>query len=86
MSSSSDREKILLGLSRKLGYELDEDFRRAGNKLKDNLIRDFDKEMALVEVFVDRNDLTEAAYHRVLAYAIHNTLRDLDVTAVLALA
>ena len=46
MSSSSEREKILLDLSRKLGYELDEDFRRAGNKLKDVLIRDFDREVA----------------------------------------
>jgi hypothetical protein len=60
-------------------YELDEDFRRAGNKLKDILIRDFDKEMALADIFVDRNDLTEAAYYRALAYAIHNTLRDLEM-------
>ena len=78
MSSSSEREGRLESLSRKLGYELDEDFRRAGNKLKDILTRDFDKEMALADVFVDRNDLTEAAYHRALAYAIHNTLRDLE--------
>jgi hypothetical protein len=35
--------------------------------------------MALAEVFVDRNDLIEAAYHRALAYAIHNTLRDLEM-------
>ena len=67
MSSSSEREERLENLSRKLGYELDEDFRRAGNKLKDILIRDFDKEMALADIFVDRNDLTEAAYHRALA-------------------
>ena len=79
MSSSSEREGRLESLSRKLGYELDKDFRRAGNKLKDILIRDFDKEMALADVFVDRNDLTEAAYHRALAYAIHNTLRDLEM-------
>jgi len=43
------------------------------------LIRDFDREMALAEVFADRNDLIEAAYHRALAYAIHNTLRDLEM-------
>jgi len=79
MSSSSEREGRLESLSRKLGYELDEDFRRAGNKLKDILIRDFDKEMALADIFVDRNDLTEAACHRALAYAIHNTLRDLEM-------
>lgn len=79
MSSSSEREGRLESLSRKLGYELDEDFRRAGNKIKDILIHDFDKEMALADVFVDRNDLTEAAYHRALAYAIHNTLRDLEM-------
>ena len=79
MSSSSEREGRLDNLSRKLGHELDEDFRRAGDKLKDILIRDFDKEMALADIFVDRNDLTEAAYHRALAYAIHNTLRDLEM-------
>ena len=64
MSSSSEREERLENLSRKLGYELDEDFRRAGNKLKDILIRDFDKEKALANIFVDRND---PAYHRALA-------------------
>ena len=79
MSNSSEREGRLDNLSRKLGHELDEDFRRAGDKLKDILIRDFDKEMALADIFVDRNDLTEAAYHRALAYAIHNTLRDLKM-------
>ena len=79
MSGSSEREGRLDNLSRKLGHELDEDFRRAGDKLKDILIRDFDKEMALADIFVDRNDLTEAAYHRALAYAIHNTLRDLEM-------
>ncbi|MGC1134418.1 MAG: hypothetical protein WA941_16440 [Nitrososphaeraceae archaeon] len=42
------------------------------------MIRDFDREIELTEVFVDRNDLTEAAYHREMAYAIHNTLRDLE--------
>jgi hypothetical protein len=67
MSSSSKREERLESLSRKLGYELDEDFRRVGNKLNDILIRDFDKEMGLADIFVDLNDLTEAAYHRSLA-------------------
>ena len=61
------------------GHELDEDFRRAGNSLRDILSRDFEREIALAEVFVDRNDLTEAAYHRAMAYAIHNTLRDLEM-------
>jgi hypothetical protein len=79
MSSPSEREKRLSGLAKKLGRELDEDFRRAGNRLRDVLIRDFDKEMSLAEVFADRNDLIEAAYHRTLAYAIHNTLRDLEM-------
>ncbi len=79
MSSPSERERRLSSLARKLGHELDEDFRRAGNRLKDVLIRDFDKEMSLAEVFADRNDLIEAAYHRTLAYAIHNTLRDLEM-------
>jgi hypothetical protein len=79
MSRSSEREKRLLSLSRRLGHEIDEDFRRAGNKLRELLIHDFDREMALAEVFIDRNDLTEAAYHRTMAYAIHNTLRDLEM-------
>ena len=53
MSSSSDRERRLNSLARKLGHELDEDFRRAGNRLRDVLVRDFEKEMALAEVFAD---------------------------------
>jgi hypothetical protein len=53
MSSSSEREIRLLNLSRKLGHELDEDFRRARNKLKDILIHDFDRDMALAEIYVD---------------------------------
>jgi len=74
-----ERKKRLRSLSRKMGHELNEDFRRAGNRLRDILIRDFEKEIALAEVFVDRNDLTEAAYHRTMAYAIDNTLRDLEM-------
>lgn len=79
MSSSSEREERLSSLSNKLGNGLDEDFRKAGNKLRDILIRDFDREMALAEIFADRDDLIEAAYHRTLAYAIHNTLRDIEM-------
>jgi hypothetical protein len=40
-------------LNKKLDYELEEGFRKAGNKLRDILIRDADREIALVEVFVD---------------------------------
>jgi hypothetical protein len=79
MSSSSEREERLSSLSNKLGNGLDEDFRRAGNKLRDVLIHDFDREMTLAEAFVDRNDFTETAYHRAMAYAIHKTLRDLEM-------
>jgi hypothetical protein len=56
------RERRLSSLARKLGHELDEDFRRAGNRLRDILIRDFDREMSLAEVYADRSDLVEAAY------------------------
>jgi len=35
-------------------------------------IRDLNREMALAEVFADRDDLIEAAYH--------NTLRDIEMT------
>ena len=79
MSSSSERENRLSSLGKKLGRELGDDFRMAGHKLRDILIRDFDREMALAEVFADRNDLIEAAYHRTLAYEIHNTLRDIEM-------
>ncbi|MGA7368027.1 MAG: hypothetical protein WBX01_02785 [Nitrososphaeraceae archaeon] len=79
MSSPVQRERRLSSLSRKMGRELDEDFRRGGNILKDILIRDFDREIALAEGFADQNDLTGAAYHRAMAYAIHNTLRDLEM-------
>ena len=37
MSSSSEKENRLSSLGRKLGRELDDDFRKAGNKLKDIL-------------------------------------------------
>lgn len=40
-------------LNKKLDHELEEGFRKAENKLRDILIRDVDREMALVEVFVD---------------------------------
>jgi hypothetical protein len=43
------RENRLRSLGKKLGHELDEDFRRAGNRLREILIRDF--EMALAKVF-----------------------------------
>jgi len=35
--------------------------------------------VALADVYVDRKDLIEATYHRAMAYAIHNTLRDLEM-------
>lgn len=66
-------------LNKKLGYELEEGFRRVGNKLRDVLIRDFDRKMAYADVFLDRKYLIEAACHRALAYAIHNFLRDLEM-------
>jgi hypothetical protein len=43
MSNSSEREGRLDNLSRKLGHELDEDFRRVRDKLNDILIRDLKK-------------------------------------------
>ena len=79
MSNLSERARRLSNLGKKLDHALDEDFRKAGNKLKDILIRDFEKEMALAEIFFDRNDITEAAYHRAMAYAVHHTLRDLEM-------
>lgn len=62
-----------------MGHELNEDFRRAGKRIREILIRDFEREMALAEVFAERNGLPEAAYHRAMSYAIHNTLRDIEV-------
>ena len=79
ISNSSKREMRLLSLSRKLGHGLDEDFRKAGDRLRNILIRDFERETALTVVFIERNDLTKAARHRAMAHAIHNTLRDLEM-------
>ena len=79
VSSSSEREMILLSLSRKLGHGLDDDIRMAGNRLRDILVRDFDREIALASVFVGRNDLTVASQHKAMAHAIHNTLSDLEM-------
>ena len=70
---------ILLSLGGKLGHALDEDFRKAGNKLRNILIRDFERETALSVVLLGQNDLTTAASHRAMAHAIHNTLRDLEM-------
>jgi hypothetical protein len=69
----------LLSLRRKLGHGPDDDFRRAGDRLRDILIRDFERETALAVRFIERNDLTKAARHRAMAHVIHNTLRDLEV-------
>ena len=79
ISSSSEREMVMLCLSRRLGYGLDDDIRRAGNRLRDILVRDFDREIALASVFVGRNDLTVASQHKAMAHAIHNTLSDLEM-------
>ena len=38
------REMMLLCLSRKLGHGLDDDIRRAGNRLRDVLVRDFERD------------------------------------------
>jgi hypothetical protein len=72
VSSSSEREMILLCLSRKLGHGLDDDIRRAGNRLRDILVRDFERETALASVFVGRNDLAVASQHKEMSHAIHN--------------
>ena len=69
----------LLSLSRKLGHGLDDDFRGAGDRLRNILINDFERETALSVVFIERNDLTVASQHRAMAHAIHNTLRDLEL-------
>jgi hypothetical protein len=70
---------ILLSLSRKLGHGLDDDFRTAGNRLRDILVRDFEREIAMASVFVGQNELTIASQHRAMAHAIHNTIRDLEL-------
>jgi len=79
MSNSKQREKRLLSLTRKMGHEQNEDFKMASMRIRQILIRDFEREMALAEAFVEINALNEAAYHRTMSYAIHNTLRDLEV-------
>lgn len=79
MSNSKQREKRLLGLTRKMGHEQNEDFKIASSRIRQILIRDFEREMALAEAFAEINALNEAAYHKTMSYAIHNTLRDLEV-------
>jgi hypothetical protein len=51
----------------------------ASRRIRQILIRDFEREMALAEAFVEINALNDAAYHRTMSCAIHNTLRDLEV-------
>jgi hypothetical protein len=79
MSNSKQREKRLLSLTRKMGHEQNEDFKMASRRIRQILIRDFEREMALAEAFVEINALNDAAYHKTMSYAIHNTLRDLEV-------
>lgn len=79
MSNSKQREKRLLNLTRKMGHGQNEDFKMASRRIRQILIRDFEREMALAEAFAEINALNEAAYHRTMSYAIHNTLRDLEV-------
>jgi hypothetical protein len=78
MSSSGERERRLRVLGNKLGYGLDEDFKRAGTSIRDSMIREFEREIVQAEAFANQNDLFEAAYHRSMAYAINNTLKDLE--------
>ena len=79
ISYSDEREKRLLRLNSKIGHELDEDFKRAGMRIREVLARDFEREITLAEVSAGRYDLTDAAYHRAMSHAIHNTLRDLEM-------
>ena len=76
MSNSKQREKRLLSLTRKMGHKQNEDFKMASRRIRQILIRDFEREMALAEAFVEINALNEGAYHRTMSYAIHNTLPD----------
>jgi hypothetical protein len=69
----------LLSLRRTLGHGVHNDYRRAANRLRDVLIRDFEREIALAVDFIKRDDHTKAAVHRAMAHAIHNTLRDLEM-------
>jgi hypothetical protein len=79
ISNSSEREMRLLSLRRTLGHGIHDDFRRAANRLRDILIRDFEKEIAMAVEFIERDNHTKAAAHRAMAHAIHSTLRDLEM-------
>jgi hypothetical protein len=68
MSNSKQREKRLLGLTRKMGHEQNEDFKIASSRIRQILIRDFEREMALAETFAEINALNEAAYHKTMSY------------------
>jgi hypothetical protein len=61
-----------------LGRELEEDFRKAGSNLMNRLIRDFEREILLAEVFVSREVPIETVYHRITAEMIHKTLKALE--------
>lgn len=79
ISNSSEREMRLLSLRRTLGHGIHDDFKTAANRLRDILIRDFEKEIALTVEFIERDNHTKAAAHRAMAWAIHDTLRDLEM-------
>jgi hypothetical protein len=76
--SSSDRETRLNSLRLKLGRDLSEDLRKEGLNLREWFIRDFEREMLLVEAFAARQDPVETVYHRALADSIHKILNNLE--------
>jgi uncharacterized protein YebE (UPF0316 family) len=78
MVSSSDRETRLASLRLKLGRDLTEELRKEGSGVMEWFIRDFEREMLLVEAFASRQEPVETVYHRALAETIHKTLNDLE--------
>ncbi|HZD36446.1 MAG TPA: hypothetical protein VE130_14680 [Nitrososphaeraceae archaeon] len=78
MMSSSDRETRLNSLRLILGRDLSEDLRKERSRLREWFIRDFEREMLLVEAFAARQDPAETVYHRALADSIHRILKNLE--------
>ena len=66
ISSSSERETRLLRLRRKLGHGLDDDFTRAGDRLRNILIRDFEREKLWASADKLRSNMDASEYKHVV--------------------
>ena len=78
-SNPEERESRLNNLGSSFGRDLDVEIRRERVNLRNKLIQDFEREIALAEACTSRDDFAEALYHRVMADMAHRILKELEM-------